>query len=104
MVRMSIFLALENYPKTILERLLPKKNGWISCKGNLREVLPGATIGGDIYKNRENKLPTAPGRIWYEADIDYNGGFRNQSRLLFSNDGLLFATYDHYQTFYEILQ
>lgn len=67
-------------------------------------MLPGASIGGDIYRNDDNKLPQVDGRIWYEADIDYESGFRNNSRILYSNDGLIFATYDHYQTFYEVLQ
>ena len=60
-------------------------------------------IGGDPYKNRDGRLPYAPGRIWYEADFDYIGGFRNDCRLIFSNDGLLFVTYDHYETFIEIV-
>ncbi len=64
--------------------------------------MPGKLIGGDIYKNRDGRLPQAEGRIWYEADFDYSRGYRNNCRLLFSNDGLLFATYDHYTTFYEI--
>ena len=38
----------------------------------------------------------------YEADFDYSGGYRNDCRLLYSNDGLIFVTYDHYATFYEI--
>ena len=59
-------------------------------------------IGGDVYKNKNGKLPTASGRIWYEADINYRAGFRNTERILYSNDGLLFVTYDHYHTFYEI--
>ena len=59
-------------------------------------------IGGNVYKNREGKLPGQPGRIWYEADINYTGGFRTHDRILYSNDGLIFVTYDHYQTFYEI--
>lgn len=58
-------------------------------------------MGGDIYKNREKKLPEKDGRIWYEADINYDGGFRNTQRILYSNDGLVFVTYDHYITFYE---
>lgn len=41
-------------------------------------------------------------RIWYEADINYTGGFRNGHRIVYSNDGLIFVTYDHYNTFYEI--
>lgn len=68
------------------------------------EVLPNAMIGGDVYKNNGGKLPNAPGRVWYEADINYNGGYRNRERILYSNDGLIFATYDHYQTFYEITE
>ena len=59
-------------------------------------------IGGKIYRNRNHKLPEADGRIWHEADFDYVSGYRNNCRLLYSNDGLLFATYDHYITFYEI--
>ena len=59
-------------------------------------------IGGDIYENRNGKLPTENGRIWYEADINYSSGFRNTERILYSNDGLIFVTYDHYKTFYEI--
>ena len=77
--------------------------GWRSKKGNLREILENATIGGDIYQNKNVKLPQMNGRIWYEADINYTGGYRNRQRLLYSNDGLMFVTYDHYETFYEII-
>ena len=70
--------------------------------GNLADILPGRMIGGDKYKNRDGRLPDAPGRVWYEADFDYTGGYRNDCRLLYSNDGLIFVTYDHYLTFYEI--
>jgi len=44
-----------------------------------------------------------PGRIWYEADINYTGGKRKKQRIVWSNDGLIFVTYDHYKTFYEII-
>lgn len=79
-----------------------KSVGWSSWKGNLADVLPEKMIGGDIYMNRDGKLPQTNGRIWYEADINYSGGFRNRQRILYSNDGLIFVSYDHYQTFYEI--
>ena len=59
-------------------------------------------IGGDTYKNREGRLPDKAGRTWYEADINYTKGYRNQERILYSNDGLVFVTYDHYQTFFEV--
>ena len=76
--------------------------GWRNKKGNLDKVLPGKMIGGDKYKNKDGKLPQSPGRVWYEADINYNDGYRNRQRVLYSNDGLIFVSYDHYQTFYEI--
>lgn len=79
------------------------KKGWVQIKGNLRKVIPGATIGGEVYKNREGKLPKALGRIWYEADINYMGGYRGKHRILYSNDGLMFVTYDHNNTFYELI-
>lgn len=73
--------------------------GWIRRKGNLCEIAPGKTLGGNVYKNKEGKLPSAPGRIWYECDIDYDGGYRNNSRLVYSNDGLIFRTDSHYTSF-----
>ena len=76
--------------------------GWKNKGAQLDDVLPEKMIGGDQYLNRESKLPNAPGRTWYEADINYNGGARNRQRILYSSDGLIFVSYDHYQTFYEI--
>ena len=76
--------------------------GWQIKSKKLSSVLPGKMIGGDIFANNSLKLPSAPGRVWYEADINYESGYRNRQRILYSNDGLIFVTYDHYQTFYEI--
>ena len=90
-------------PENYVNKKVAEKHGWKGYLGNLRKVLPGATLGGDVYKNREKKLPEKDGRIWYEADINYDGGFRNTHRILYSNDGLVFVTYDHYITFYEII-
>ena len=89
-------------PDNYLTQKEAKSKGWIKILGNLAEVLPSMVIGGDIYKNYDKRLPSALGRIWYEADFNYDGGYRGNERLLFSNDGLIFATYDHYLTFYEI--
>ena len=77
--------------------------GWKSWQGNLSKVAPGMIITKGIYENRKDKLPNVPGRIWYEADINYTKGFRGLERILFSNDGLIFVTYDHYGTFVEII-
>lgn len=79
------------------------KKGWHRKKWPSNFV-PGKMIGSeeDVYKNKNGHLPQAPGRIWYEADINYKSGRRNNQRIVWSNDGLIFVTYDHYQTFYEI--
>lgn len=90
-------------PENYLTKKAAQRLGWIPLFGNLSEVLPGMLIGGDIYKNRDKRLPDAPGRVWYEADFDYDGGYRNHCRLLYSNDGLVFVTYNHYLTFQEIV-
>lgn len=76
-----------------------REKGWIAAEGNLCDVLPGKAIGGDVFGNREASLPDKSGRTWYEADLNYNCGRRNADRLLFSSDGLIFVTYDHYKTF-----
>ena len=58
---------------------------------------------GGVYKNVNGHLPNAPGRVWYEADINYTSGWRGSDRILFTNDGLIFVTYDHYETFKEVV-
>ncbi len=75
--------------------------GWEPSEGNLQEVAPGKSIGGNRFGNWEGLLPIKEGRIWYEADINYHGGYRGSDRLLFSNDGLIYTTSDHYKTFKE---
>ena len=75
--------------------------GWRHGK-NIVKYAPGKMLFGGIYDNENGHLPSALGRIWYEADINYYNGRRNQHRILFSSDGLIFVTYDHYLTFYEI--
>ena len=90
-------------PKNYVTKNYAEAKGWVSYKGNLQTVLSNAVIGGDLYKNRDGKLPASDNRIWHEADLNYSGGRRNKHRILYSNDGLLFVTYDHYKTFYEIV-
>ena len=78
-----------------------KSLGWVPSKGNLCEVAPGKAIGGDIWTNRQKSLPTKSGRKYYEADLNYHCGNRNADRVVFSNDGLVFVTFDHYRSFEE---
>ena len=93
---------LNKLPEYYISKGYARQIGWMSPIGNLAEVAPGFMIFGGIYQNRDHRLPEVQGRIWYEADINYTGGYRNKQRLLFSNDGLVFVTYDHYKTFAEI--
>ena len=73
--------------------------GWDNSKGNLWEVAEGMSIGGDRFMNREGLLPDEKGRIWTECDINYDGGYRGAERIVFSNDGLIYYTDDHYESF-----
>lgn len=57
-------------------------------------------LGGDRFGNREGLLPDAPGRSWTECDVNTLGASsRGAERIVFSNDGLIYYTGDHYETF-----
>lgn len=76
--------------------------GWRRGKAPAKYA-PGKMLTKGIYHNIDQHLPQIAGRIWFEADINYYSGRRNRHRLLWSNDGLLFITYDHYETFIEVI-
>ena len=73
--------------------------GWKSNVGNLWDVTDRMSIGGDKFGNREGLLPKEDGRQYYECDINYEGGHRGAERLVYSNDGLIYYTQDHYDSF-----
>ena len=89
-------------PNSYITKKQAKKLGWVNILGNLNAVAPDKMIGGDVFKNKNGHLPNRYGRIWYEANINYDSGYRNNDRIIYSNDGLIFATYDHYVTFVQI--
>lgn len=60
-----------------------------------------ASIGGDVFGNRERLLPIADGRTFIELDIDYYGISRGASRIVYSSDFRIFYTDDHYANFVE---
>ena len=86
-------------PSNYITKEQARKLGWVSSQGNLDRVAPGKSIGGDRYGNYEQLLPIKAGRRYFECDIDYHGGRRNAKRIIFSNDGLIYYTEDHYNTF-----
>ena len=72
--------------------------GWQG--GALDVVAPGKAIGGSYYGNYEGLLPDADGREWTECDIGTIGQTkRGAERIVFSNDGLIYYTPDHYESF-----
>ena len=93
---------LETYghlPENYITKKEAQALGWDNAKGNLWDVAEGKSIGGDRFSNREGLLPNAHGRTWYECDIDYQGGYRGKERLVFSDDGLIYYSDDHYASF-----
>lgn len=89
-------------PSNYITKKEAQELGWISSKGNLEEVAPGKSIGGDKFGNYDKMLPEEDGRTYQECDIDFDGGFRNEKRIVYSNDGLIFYTEDHYETFEQL--
>ncbi len=91
-----------NLPNYYISQKELERLGW--RKGNAISTFAAEKMMvGGIYKNSNHHLPLQDGRVWYEADINYVSGKRNGQRIVWSNDGLLFVTYDHYETFYEII-
>ena len=86
-------------PDNFVTKSEAKDLGWVASKNNLHKVCEGCSIGGDNFGNREGLLPKKSGRKYYECDIDYDGGGRNAKRIVFSNDGLVYYTDDHYKSF-----
>ena len=86
-------------PSNFITKRQAKELGWVSSEGNLEEVAPGMSIGGDYFGNYEGILPESNDRDYYECDIDFDGTYRNSKRIVYSNDGLIYYTEDHYETF-----
>jgi guanyl-specific ribonuclease Sa len=84
-------------PDYYLTKNEAKKLGWNPSKGNLCDVLPGKAIGGDHFGNREGKLPK--GAQYFEADVNYKCGNRNSDRIIFTKNGEVYLTKNHYKSF-----
>ena len=88
-------------PPNYVNKTQAVQQGWAPGKA-LNNTVPGGQIGGDIFHNTTGVLPTAPSRIWYEAGIGLSNTMSRSNqqgtRLLYSNDGLMYITTDHYKT------
>lgn len=97
----EVALYIHLYGK-LPENYITKKEaealGWSG--GSVERYAPGKCIGGSRFGNYEGLLPDAPGRTWTECDIDTLGASsRGAKRIVFSNDGLIYYTGDHYESF-----
>ena len=86
-------------PGNFITKKQAQKLGWVSSEGNLWDVAPGKSIGGDYFGNREGLLPDGDYR---ECDVNYEGGFRQAERLIYGTDGSVYYTNDHYKTFTQL--
>lgn len=85
-------------PSNFMTKKQAKELGWSG--GSLEPYAPGMCIGGNQFGNYEGLLPEAPGRVYTECDIDTMGAKkRGAKRIVFSNDGLIYYTDDHYESF-----
>ena len=85
-------------PPNYITKKEAKALGWNG--GSLEDYAPGKCIGGDRYGNYEGLLPEKKGRHYTECDIGTLGkSSRGAKRIVFSNDGMIYYTKDHYKTF-----
>jgi len=89
-------------PSNFITKKEAQQLGWVSSEGNLWDVTDEMSIGGDKFGNYEGLLPKKNGRQWYECDVNYRGGYRGSERILYSNDGLIYYTDDHYESFTQL--
>lgn len=95
----ALYLHIYGYlPGNFITKSEARDLGWEG--GSVEDYAPGYAIGGDKFGNREGLLPKADGRQYYECDIDTDGqNSRGAKRIVFSNDGLIYYTDDHYESF-----
>ena len=85
-------------PDNFITKSEARDLGWEG--GGLDSYAEDMCIGGDRFGNYEGLLPDADGRTWTECDIDTrNADSRGAKRIVFSNDGLIYYTDDHYESF-----
>ena len=97
----NVALYIHTYgklPPNYISKADAQDLGWEG--GSVERYAPGKCIGGDRFGNREGLLPKAQGRTWTECDVNTLGASsRGAERIVFSNDGLIYYTGDHYESF-----
>lgn len=92
----SLYLyTFGHLPENYITKNEARDLGWSG--GSLEKYAPGCAIGGDRFGNREGVLPKG---TYHECDIDTIGeNSRGAKRLVYSDDGRIYYTEDHYETF-----
>lgn len=95
----ALYLHLYGHlPDNFITKREAQDLGWSG--GSLEPYAPGKCIGGNRFGNYEGLLPEKEGRSYTECDIDTLGASsRGAKRIVFSNDGLIYYTADHYKSF-----
>lgn len=95
----ALYLHLyAHLPRNFITKKDARALGWNG--GGLDDYADGKCIGGDRFGNYEGLLPDAPGREYHECDIDtLHAASRGAKRIVYSNDGLIYYTEDHYESF-----
>lgn len=86
-------------PGNFLTKKEAQALGWDSSRGNLWDVAPDCSIGGDYFGNYEGILPDGN---YHECDVNYTGGYRGAERIIYSDDGRIYYTNDHYKSFEQL--
>ncbi|MFR0870189.1 MAG: ribonuclease domain-containing protein [Oscillospiraceae bacterium] len=83
-------------PQNFITKKQARELGWGG--GSLEPYAPGMCIGGDRFGNYEGLLPE--GHSYTECDVNTLGASsRGAERIVFSSDGLIYYTGDHYASF-----
>jgi hypothetical protein len=91
-----------NYVNKAAAQELYEEKGNVFTKWNFNPLnVLGIMVGGDVYYNNEKKLPIISTN-YYEADVDYFGDNRGTKRLVYTTDGTVFYTANHYETFVKL--
>jgi hypothetical protein len=87
--------ATRHLPQRYVTKREAAAHGWHG--GGLCTIWPGHVIGGDPFDNAAGALP-GPARSYHEADLDESCARRGPKRLIYSEDGAIYITVDHYST------
>jgi len=94
----DVSLYLHTYgelPDNFITKNEARELGWSG--GGLEAYAPGMCIGGDRFGNYEGLLPEG---TYHECDIDTLGATsRGAERLVWDEDGNIYYTSDHYESF-----